>query len=233
MSLIILTKSPISSLISLENSKLITKRLFNRVRGPGAVVASFLRGLNELNISYLFNPSEKGIKNSDVVWVNESIDALSWAIKNKQQKKIKALYTGPNLVIAPPDAGGIIGSKEIDKLFFPSQWTKDFYGSFDGEFFKKIEICPAGVSIPKREITGDRNLVIIYNKKCSNTDLVKFIKSKLTRLQINFVEIIYGHFSQQNYFKLLNKVGWNIAGNYFKLILIQRFYNIFFYDSGE
>jgi len=38
---------------------------------------------------------------------------------------------------------------------------------------------------------------------------------------------------QANYFKLLNKVGWNIAGNYFKLILIQRFYNIFFYDSGE
>lgn len=205
MSLIILTKSPKANLLSGETIKPLVKRMLGHVRGPGAVVASLLRGLDELKIKYLYNPDGKNINPEDIVWVNESLDALRWAIAAKQQGKIKALYAGPNLVIAPPESDGIINDPAIDKIIFPSQWTKDFYVSFDPAFLEKIEICPAGVALPKGELLAERDSVIIYDKQSSDPGLIELVKSHLAKKQIKFVEVSYGHFNQNQYFDMLHR----------------------------
>lgn len=203
MSLIILSKSPIANFFSKEIYKIALRRMANITRGPDAVLLSLIRGLDELKQPYLYNPKQQEIRPEDTVFVNGSVNALRWAIKEKKEGRIKKLVSGPNMVVGPNDFNGIINSPEIDLILQPSNWVRDFYLSINPRLSDKIKVWPSGVFVP--EITKEvvRDIVLVYFKNCAVAGLFEGILNTLEKKSIKFVVIKYGSFKQEDYYELL------------------------------
>ena len=213
MSLIILTKSPEFKLLDRElyirNLKKAVKRMFGIKRGPQGVINSLLRGLNELNYPYILNPKINEIKMGDVVYVNNSISALKWAIGAKKNKLIKKLVTGPNMVVFPDEQNGIMKDPNIDVIFQPSKWTKDLWSDIDKYYEKKVKIWPAGVRDPEEPTNNKREGCLIFKKEVDDV-LYNNITNYLKSLNVDFETIVYGWFEQEKYFDLLQKKAFMI-----------------------
>jgi len=178
----LLTLSPESSLLKrfyLWLRGYIRNHLFY-YGGPSAVLDSLIRGFDILDVDYQLNPKTKDI--SDVVCVISGVDALKWAIKTKKQGKIKKIIAGPNIVITPEDAGGILLDETVNLVIVPSQWVKDFYASFKPRFDEKIKVWPAGVKVCP-ESKQERKGCLIY-KKSVNEKLFKFIVQYLKSQEV-------------------------------------------------
>lgn len=204
MSVIILTKSPKINLLSLHTYK----KFLKKERGPQGVTASVVRGLRILMKDYLINPTASKISPNDTIWVNESVDALKWAIdfKNKDKNRGIRLVVGPNLVVIPDEHGGIIYDDAIDIILQPSEWTRDFYLKYNQKLEAKIRIWPAGVFDPfeHQPPVKKENYFILYQKNAPEV-LFKKIAKKLDEENINYYLVRYGSFNQKNYFALLEK----------------------------
>jgi hypothetical protein len=205
MSLVILTKSVECSLFSVEAYRLMAKKFLNIKRGPDAVTASLFRGLEKLSYAYLKNPAIKMIKPGDTVFVNGSLAALKWVIKNKKTKGIKKLVSGPNMVVGPNDAGGILNASEIDLILQPSQWVKDFYVSINPLLREKIQVWPSGVEMPKNKSFRKKTKLIIYYKSCSDDRLLNCIIEELKKKSLEYILINYGKFKQVQYYQFLEE----------------------------
>jgi len=182
------------------------KNHFFHYGGPSAVLESLIRGFNILNVDYQLNPKTKDI--SDIVCVISGVDALKWAIKAKKQGKIKKIIAGPNIVITPKDAEGILLNEAIDLVIVPSQWVKDFYVSFRSSFGKKIKVWAAGVEICSE--SDERRKGCLVYKKDVDENLFKFIIEYLKSKNIDYKIIKYGRYKKEKYFGLLNKVKFMI-----------------------
>jgi glycosyltransferase involved in cell wall biosynthesis len=203
MALIIITKYP--GFDFKEGFKNFIKEKIKRVRGPQAVTASLLRGLEELKINYLYNPPNKNIGAQDIVWVNNSLKALQWAIAEKKKNKFLKLVAGPALVILPTEANNIIRSPEIDIILVPADWVKNLYIAVAPEIAEKIRVWPSGVNLPtEKDLQNKKNKIIIYLKNPSDKNLLAPIINRLTELKIKFKIFRYGHFKQADYYAALN-----------------------------
>jgi len=204
MSVIIITKSPKIKLFSLQTYK----GFFRKDRGPQGVTASVIRGLKILKKDYLINPKEEKIAPNDVLWVNESVEALKWALEFKSRDNTKSikLVVGPNLVVIPDEYDGIIYNDAIDIILQPSEWTRDFYLKHNPKLEFKIKVWPAGVEDPyeKKEAPNKENYYILYQKNAPE-DLFKAIAKKLDQDNIRYYIVRYGHFDKPQYFSLLDK----------------------------
>lgn len=212
MQITILTKPP-KSFSNLFSFYLINwiKNLAKKILGlpkyePQAVLRSLIRGFDILGVDYQLNPKSKNI--SDIVCVISRVDSLKWAIKEKKRGKIKKIIDGPNIVITPEDAGGILLNETIDLIIVPSQWVKDFYASFQKGFDKKIRVWPAGVEICS-ESKERRNGCLIY-KKNVDKNLFKFIVKYLKSQNIDYKVIRYGRYKKERYFEMLKKIKFMI-----------------------
>jgi hypothetical protein len=203
MSLVILSQTPHRKLLSKDFWKSLLRQLSGRGRGPQAVLASFLRGIKNFSIDYRFNPAEREIKGSDTVWVNWSLDALRWAIRQKQAGKIKRLIAGPNLVVFPSQYRGIIRSPEIDVILEPSEWVRDWYLSEAPELKEKIAVWPSGTEEVANTDTVERDLVLVYDKFPSDKELCRRIREYLDAQGIKNEKIICGRYSFNQYDELL------------------------------
>ena len=175
--------------------------------GPESVLDSLIRGFEQLKVNYHLNPKAKDI--SDIVCVISGVDALKWAIETKKHGKIKKIIAGPNIVITPEDAGGILLDEVIDLVIVPSQWVKDFYASFKPGFGKKIRVWAAGVENPKDFKEELRQGCLVY-KKNVDEELFDFIINYLKSQNINYQVIKYGRYKKEKYFEILNKVKFMI-----------------------
>jgi len=208
MKIILLTLSPESSPLKrfyLWFKKYIKNHLF-RYGGPQAVLESLIRGFDILNIDYQLNPKTKDIL--DTVCVISGVDTLRWTIKAKKQGKIKKIIAGPNIIITPEDADGILLNEAIDLVIVPSQWIKDFYSSFKPGFDGKIRTWLAGVRIYP-ESKEKREGCLIY-KKSVRKELFDFIIQYLESQNINYKVIKYGKYKKKRYFESLNKTKFAI-----------------------
>jgi len=201
MSLIILTKSPHTHILSLENYKRIIKHILNKKRGPSSVTASLMRGLKEINYDFKLNPNLKEIKDSDTLFVNESLEALKWSLDFKTNNKIVA---GPNLVVMPSDNNSVICNDKINIILEPSEWVKKLISSLKPEMDSKIKTWPAGVSIPKLNEV-EKKYYLIYLKNIQDQKLIGDIKNKLNENKLPYKIIKYGNFKQEKYFEELEK----------------------------
>lgn len=200
MSLHIITRKP-NNYFSSEYLKLIARKILNKKRGPQAVVASLLRGLSELEVNYKINTV---ISKTDILYVNESLDALRWAIKLKKSGLIEKLIAGPNLVVCPDDNDKIIQSEEIDIYLMPSQWTLDFYASYGNKVFNdKMRIWAAGVILPK-ESAVKRDTILVYKKNISD-DIFKLVTNELEKKGLKYAVLYYGGHKRAEYIHLLER----------------------------
>lgn len=205
MSIVILTRSPRPNFFSVEFWKGLIKKLFGRSRGPQAVTASWVRGFTELGVEFKLNPSEREITANDVVLVNESLAALCWAISAKKHGRISHLFAGPNFVVLPSDAGGIMKDEVIEKFLFPSPWTRDLFIAKDSSFAGRIEICPAGVMVPKlKEVQKDVDC-LLFVKNQDEYVTASAIEKELRKKGISYLRLDYGSFKQKEYFDCLDR----------------------------
>lgn len=203
MSLIIVTKSSKLDPFSLETYKRLLRTLTKRNRGPSSVTTSLMRGLDELSYDYKLNPTREEIGTADTVWVNESIDALYYAITNRE--KYRHLIVGPNLVVTTSESESIITDTRIDTILQPSEWTKDFMTSQESTLENKVQIWPAGVSIPESNTQKKTSDVLLFIKNDVEDSLLEKIQTLLQKENLSFTILHYGTFKQSDYFSMLNK----------------------------
>lgn len=203
MALVILTKSPRANFFSKEFHKGWLRKIIKKDRGPKAVTASLLRGLNELGFAYKLNPKIREIGAHDTLWINESLDALGWAIHFKGKEN--TLIVGPNLVITPLDHKEILCDKAIDIILQPSAWTKDFMIMVKPELKDKLRIWPAGVALAETKNIGKSIDMLVYTKNNAEKKLLDRIILSLKERKLAFDIIDYGAFKQRDYFDKLER----------------------------
>ena len=207
MNLNIYTKKP-NNYFSREFLKEAGRFLFKKARGPQAVNESLIRGLKELNQPFFVNKKSPKLDGSETFFINTSLDALKWAIKLKKAGKIKKLIAGPNLVVMPNHFNSIILSSEIDIILLSSEWPLRMWVNFGFKLDKKVIIWPAGVA----DVYNNKKLknkIILYKKNIPE-DIYLMTKKTLNNLKINYQEIIYGKFSREEYFSLLDEAKYMI-----------------------
>lgn len=165
----------------------------NVKRGPDAVRESLLRGLNELNIPYLYNPDDI----NGVTLVLSGVEALKDAIEAKRAGRVTKLIVGPNVTIHPDDHDGLLRNPHIDKVLVPSKWAADFWIHEAPELNHKIIVWPAGVA--KAPASRRNGPPIIYDK-IGDKELLAEIKKIVPKGTIVFE---YGSFSKSRYLKAL------------------------------
>ncbi len=194
MTLTLFTKPPLSPIDYI-------KEILRPARGPQMVAISLQKGLTESGYSYIFNPKYP----TDTVAVLQNPKALRYAIKQKQQGKIKQLVAGPNIVVTPNDYENLSNDPLIDKIVVPSQWVKNFWLSQSPILQNKIYTWAAGVDDPgEPNPSTERNTILVYQKNASDELLNKILKNlKITKLKITIIN--YGKYKQTDYFAKLNK----------------------------
>lgn len=207
MSLIILTK-PVQGykIFSfkrfLDTAKRYARCWFGKYRGPQAVTSSLLSGLTELNISFKLNPKINEINSNDVIYVNESAEALRCAIDLKKQGKINKIVAGPVISILPELEDGIMLDTNIDLFFVPSDWTKDFWLSRVPQLVGKIVVWAAGVEVDTGH-NKNKDTVLIYYKNGPKY-LLDYIINYLQLKKIKHNIVYYGQYNKAEYYTKLD-----------------------------
>ena len=112
-------------------------------RGPQAVLASLVRGLDRLEEAYALDPP--GYADARVVGVLSDLDALAEAITWRRADAGRRLIAGPNLAILPSDAPELMTAPEIDVCLVPSDWVRELYEADAPALRGRIAVWPAGV----------------------------------------------------------------------------------------
>jgi hypothetical protein len=184
----------------------LKKILGNDARGPRAVFSSLISGLLDLGEAFVVNKQNETIETACVI---SGVRTLKWAIKKKQQGKIKKIVAGPNLVISPNDENGILKNGLIDVIVVPSLWVKEHYVKIYPSLESKIKIWPAGVSLPI--LSNEKKVFdfLVFNK-LKSPELLNGVCKGLEQLGFFYKVLEYGKFKQKNYFSWLEQAKYEI-----------------------
>lgn len=178
----------------------IKKFLGSYHRGPQAVEESLLRGLEELGLVYSINDKRLPVDSACVI---SGVQTLKWDIEQKRRGLIKKIIAGPNLVVLPGDAEGIIQDPLIDRIVVPSPWVSELYAHLAPELAQKIRIWPAGVDVPVLSRQEKKYDFLILNKLKGDASLYHSIANHLKNNNFKFYTLFYGSFNQEDYFNYL------------------------------
>lgn len=190
-------------LIFSSRIKTFARKVLGRdARGPQAVLASLKKGLSEIGCEYSLNlPIGQKI---NVACVLSNTKILGWAIGKKKKNKIGKIVAGPNIAITPNEYNGILQDSNLDVILVPSEWVRDFYVKMTPALSPKIQIWPAGVTVPKEEKTEKEYDFLLYNKLGGDTELFNRIVRHLKDKNFKVKVLVYGSFEQEEYFKSLS-----------------------------
>jgi len=137
-----------------------------RQGGHYAVTRSLVEGLKRIGANFNYNPVHKDHVGETVVVLADR-GALEQAIAWKRDGRIGRLLAGPNLVVLPSDAPGLITAPEIDVYLVNSEWTYSAYLEAAPELERNCVIWAAGVDTefwkPLFHSARDRR-ILIYQK---------------------------------------------------------------------
>lgn len=177
------------------------RRVLGGTRGPQGVLASLTRGLTEIGFQYEVNPVKFPEKST--VHILSGVQALRDALELKQQGKIGKLIVGPNVVVTPTDHDSLIMNPLIDVILVPSKWVRDLYTLCNSELSSRTKIWPAGVQIPPQNNNIEPRFDCLVFKKNIPEKLYRDIISVLNKKNIRYKIIVYGKYSQPEYFHSL------------------------------
>jgi hypothetical protein len=125
-------------------ARLVTRaRGGGRPRGPEAVLASLLRGSRRLGLPVEHAPAR--LPEQGPVGVLSGLDALAEVVSWRGGRDDRRLLAGPNLVMFPHEAAGLLSVAEVDVCLVPSPWVKELYEADQPALAGRIAIWPAGV----------------------------------------------------------------------------------------
>lgn len=171
----------------------LTRRLLNIERGPDAVRASLIRGLNENRVEYRLDPRHP----SGTVVVLSGVEALREALAKKAAGLVKRLVAGPNITIDPNDHDGLMLDPLIDIVLVPSLWTRAYWANSAPSLDERLVVWAAGVAIS--EPSTKDGLPIIYDK-IGDGRLLEAVQKELRTSAVVFK---YGQFSRDRYLQAL------------------------------
>jgi len=179
--------------------KNLIRKPLNIKRGPDTVMESLMRGLKEINLSFGVNTMPK---DGDIVHVLSNVEALRFAINQKEKGLKIKIVAGPNLIVLPYEENLILENANIDSILLPSPWTVEFYKRFIHKNSQKIHTFPSGVSIPKLQKMESGKDCILLKKQVPESMFSKVI-GILKKKNIKFEALEYGKFNQKEYFSKL------------------------------
>jgi hypothetical protein len=195
----ILTYNP--KFLSKEKIKFWIKKILNKPRGPEVVLNNLVIGLKRNNFDFQVNKITPETKTIHAI---SSVDALKWAIKQKEKGKINELIAGPNIVRHPPDDDSILVNKNIDKILVPSKWMAKYFSALEPKIKDKLYIWPAGTECDIKISSSKKERCILYKKNVGEK-LFENIKKYLEENKISYNIIEYGKYKAEDYLKMLDE----------------------------
>jgi glycosyltransferase involved in cell wall biosynthesis len=186
--------------------------------GHAAVTRSVQGGLNELGIKYNINPTK--IEDVyEVILVLAGAKALRQAIRMKQERIIKSLYAGPNIVETPIEECRVLENENIDKIIVPSKWVGELYRELSPTVSDKIIIWAAGIdtkywnpaSTAIQSVKHSRDKLLIYKKRTKLQgdyiwkECIEQCHEHLSKEGLEYRIIEYGAYTASEYRKLLRE----------------------------
>ncbi len=181
--------------------KWVVRKLARKFSGPDAVACSVVRGLQELNVPFLYNPL---FRQNDTAVVLSGVCALKNAIAAKKRGALKKLIAGPNVVMQPDAEHGIMQSEYIDHILVPSQWVADLWAHQAPDISRKLIVWAAGVEIKN---ASTRTGVPILYDKLGDRALTSQIQQQIGSSAKIFT---YGTFKREDYLKSLTEASFMV-----------------------
>lgn len=181
------------SLLSREFWKATLRPLFGKYSGPDAVRDSLQRGLSELGIPYIINPTKPEHGEALVL---SGPEALKTAIAYKKLGIFTKLLAGPNIVINPEEYNSLLLAREIDKILVPAPWVADLWRQVAPSIAKGLFVWPSGVA--QNEASNRSGMPIIYDK-LGDADLLQNITNTIEPVRV----FQYSRFRRSEYLEAL------------------------------
>lgn len=154
-----------------------------------------------------FNCNPKSIEElGDIVLVTASVEALQQAISWKEQKKIKYVLAGPNVLANAHSGNDIIAHPGLDCYLHPSAWVVRSYEEDIPAIKHKNKIWFAGVDESfwaPSEDSKNKKTVLIYWKD-QQKGFIDSIKNVVEKKGWNTIVIKYGSYTKAEYKKALD-----------------------------
>ena len=182
----------------------------DRQRGPGMVHASLSAGLSQLGMSFVAGGAIGA--GADRVGLLSGLSLLRQAVAAKRKGRIRCLLAGPNVLVTPLEAGGILLSPEIDRVVTPSRWVSDIYVQLAPALAGKVVEWPAGVDTEywQPDAGTPRHLRrgwLVYDK-CGSAyaGLLRSVIAMLDLRGQQYHVVRYGQYRRPDYRSLLRTV---------------------------
>jgi hypothetical protein len=206
--------------------------------GHPAVTRSALAGCRALGLPHNLNPGRQA---SLYPWVLvlSSVSALKQAIRWRQQGWIDHLWAGPNLVVLPTEADGILAHPSIERVVVPAEWVARQYVQLIPDLQGRLVVWPAGVdldndwSLPfSRQPRSSGHLHVLHYNKLSASQsnspwaaIYQHLRGWLDARGCLQSELVYGSYRQHQYRRLLRQADvmlyWTDAGESQGLALLE------------
>ena len=175
----------------------------NKLRGPKKVLINLTKGLDILNIEYVFN---KPISKYDYNWIHDSPSAIieaSLAGKN--------VLIGPNIVELPRDLPILRNKLSKDSLYIhPSNWPMKIW-YLEGYDETKLKSWPVGIDTEKfSKVNRDNNNKVLLYFKQRDKKIIEKAKEIIRDKHLQFSLIEYGKYSEEEYIKALKEAKFGI-----------------------
>lgn len=194
------------------------RQIFRRIKGflkgrgleasyPGhsAVTGSLLRGLDKLSFEYKLNPYR--LSGDGPVGILAGSKTLSWAIESNTVMASRDFIVGPNVHVLGSENSDGFSSDFVRRILVPSDWVLKRWSIDTPGIADKLCVWPCGVDFeywdPGLEVEQPQ-LPLIY-LKIKWPDLRVRIINALRLAGLDFREITYGSYSQNEYKTLLQK----------------------------
>ncbi len=164
--------------------------------GSTEIPSNLLKSLKTAGLVFSHNRYQE--REYDTVCVIKNIDSLRWALRLKQNGKIKRLIVGPFISTLPTDNHSILESPLIDDLIFLCEWHRTLYLKLAKVPPSRSFIWTAGVDTEywAPEYNSESNSILIY-KKFPNPQLISEIEKELMKKNIPFETIQCGFYDHE------------------------------------
>lgn len=171
--------------------------------GPKKLLDNILKGLNKLNIDYVFN---QPINEYQYNWIQDDKKAIIEAGFIG-----KAVLVGPNIAVLPKDLP--LFRKKLPKgsiYIHPSKWSADVwkYLKYDET---KLDFWPVGIDLDEfKAISRAKKEKILLYFKQRDISLLENAKNILNNLEYKYDVIHYGFYNENKYKKALQECKFGI-----------------------
>jgi hypothetical protein len=178
----------------------------DKISGVKKVFINLCKGFDLLKIDYDINlPFDKIRPGEPVLVLGEG----KYALQDYHQPN--PVIAGIGLMTHPSEWPGLFTEYPVAKYLQHSPWAMNIYIPYYG--IDKCDLWPAGIDTQKWAPATQSHkkfdvLVydkIMWNKQSTNITLKQPLLNKLEDIGLSYTEIIYGQYSEAEYFKLLNQ----------------------------